>query len=291
MGPAPVRRVPAHGVAANSATVRAEADWPSPRPASVPRKPALRRSPAPALRRSGVSSDRQGDRREYGCPNQKAGELRELGLAPRPLPFTLWSRVPTLHPSRNGTRPLGPSSGSAGVPPDLPRFRVAWTPSTTLERRTTHKHAGRPTPAPESGGLAPIGAEKSALTGSERGFQGLRAAACSFSRILQPVTHPPGSVSRETRLQVNLARRSTPPAGKASGSLLGSGRILEEPPCGVRGKLGSPALDLGPGVMNLGDVRRCYRGSGSPEYLPPLSGIRLLSRCPPRRGWFRALSS
>ena len=99
-----------------------------------------------------------------------------------------------------------------GVPPDLPRFRVAWTPSTTLERRTTHKHAGRPTPAPESGGLTPVGAEKSALTGSERGFQGLRAAACSFSRILQPVTHPPGSVSRETRLQVNLARRSTPAA-------------------------------------------------------------------------------
>ena len=67
---------------------------------------------------------------------------------------------------------------------------------------------GRPAPAPELGGLAPIGAEKSALTGSERSFQGLWAAAFSFPRIRQFVTHLPGSVSPEPRLQVNLARRS-----------------------------------------------------------------------------------
>ena len=78
-------------------------------------------------------------------------------------------------------------------------------------RSTAPRHHGRQA-RPVRGGLTPVGAEKSALTGSERGFQGLRAAACSFSRILQPVTHPPGSVSRETRLQVNLARRSTPAA-------------------------------------------------------------------------------
>ena len=72
---------------------------------------------------------------------------------------------------------------------------------------------GRPAPAPELGGLAPIGAEKSALTGSERSFQGLWAAAFSFPRIRQFVTHLPGSVSPEPRLQVNLARRSARRSG------------------------------------------------------------------------------
>ena len=118
------------------------------------------------------------------------------------------------------------------LPPDLPRFRVAWTPSTTLERRTAHKHAGRPTPATESGGLAPIGAEKSALTGSERSFQGLWAAAFSFPRIRQFVTHLPGSVSPEPRLQVNLARRSMPaPAPRRSGGRLQELHFLRRGRC------------------------------------------------------------
>ena len=52
-----------------------------------------------------------------------------------------------------------------------------------------HKHAGRPTPATESGGLAPIGAEKSALTGSARSFQGLWAAAFSFGDYTSDLTN------------------------------------------------------------------------------------------------------
>ena len=81
-----------------------------------------------------------------------------------------------------------------------------------------------PAPAPEPGGLTPVGAEKSALTGSERGFQGLRAAACSFSRILQPVTHRSG---------VCLSGNALTGQPRASIDASGGGAALRRPPAGA----------------------------------------------------------
>ena len=108
-----------------------------------------------------------------------------------------------LHSGRNGPQLLGPSSRPAAAAPGSAPVSGGPEPIGRRDRRApilSGGPAGRPSSRSEP------------FWGSERGFHGLRAAACSFSRILQPVTHPPGSVSRETRLQVNLARRSTPAA-------------------------------------------------------------------------------
>ena len=60
------------------------------------------------------------------------------GLAPRtrlPLPFTLWSRVPTLHSGRKGLRPLGPSSISPGGAPRYAPASGALDPIRSGDRR------------------------------------------------------------------------------------------------------------------------------------------------------------